>query len=72
MHCFRIVKARDRNVLMTEESVRAPLKRMKRGKAVGPDKTLVEVWRCRVEMALEQYQFSRTWAMCKAVATTEG
>ncbi|RJG15010.1 hypothetical protein D4A39_16735, partial [Alcanivorax profundi] len=33
--------------------VRRALKRMKRGKAVGPDDIPVEVWKCLGEMAVE-------------------
>lgn len=36
-----------------EDEVRAAMKRMKSGKAVGPDEIPVEVWRCLGEMAVK-------------------
>ncbi|KAK3569322.1 hypothetical protein QTP86_026824, partial [Hemibagrus guttatus] len=58
----RVIKDRDGRVLTSEESkvdkirkdeVRKALKRMKSGKAVGPDDIPVEVWKCLGEAAVE-------------------
>ena len=38
---------------ISKEEVRENMKRMKNGKAVGPDDILVEVWKCLGEIALE-------------------
>ena len=40
------------NCVSTEE-VKNTLKRMKKGKAVGPDELLVEVWKCMGKMGIE-------------------
>ena len=39
--------------LISKEEVRENMKRMKNGKAVGPDDIPVEVWKCLDEIALE-------------------
>ena len=39
--------------MITKEEVREHMKRMKKGKAVGPDDIPVEVWKCLGESALE-------------------
>ena len=38
---------------VSREEVKNPLRRMKKGKAVGPDELLVEVWKCMGEMGIE-------------------
>ena len=38
---------------ISKEEVRENMKRMKNGKAVGPDDIPVEVWKCLGEIALE-------------------
>ena len=38
---------------ISKEEVRVNMKRMKNGKAVGPDDIPVEVWKCLGEIALE-------------------
>ncbi len=38
---------------ISEDEVRAAMKRMKSGKAVGPDEIPVEAWRCLGEMAVK-------------------
>lgn len=42
------------------EKGRAPMKRMKRGKVVGPDDIHVEVWRCLGEKAVSRGLFDQT------------
>ena len=37
----------------SKEEIRGNMKRMKNGKAVGPDDILVEAWKCLGESALE-------------------
>ena len=44
---------RNRIDQIRKDEVRKALKRMKRGKAVGPDDIPVEVWKCLREVAVE-------------------
>ena len=38
---------------VSREETKNAVRRMKKGKAVGPDKLLIEVWKCMGEMGIE-------------------